>query len=87
MTVAMDYIYSSKIFDDDSNLGPELRDPAHFVDARIMFDNIAERFDLTIWGKNLTKETTRTFQGTFLGANFGAYNEPRTYGITLGASF
>ncbi|WP_446655449.1 TonB-dependent receptor [Blastomonas sp.] len=87
LTVALDYIYTSKIFDDDSNLEPETREPTNFVDARIIIDNIAGQFDVTIWGKNLTNEKTRTFQGTFLGANFGAFNEPRTYGVTLAAQF
>lgn len=84
LKLAADYRYASRIFDDNSNQAPEVRDETHFLDARIVLDNIADRFSVSVWGKNLTDELTRTFQGTFLGANFGAYNPPRTYGVTLG---
>lgn len=83
MTVAADYRYESLIYDDNANTPPEIRPATHFVDARIVIDGLAERFSLSLWGKNLTNERTRTFQGTFLGANFGAYSPPRTYGATL----
>ncbi|MBB3034708.1 TonB-dependent receptor [Alteriqipengyuania lutimaris] len=84
LKIAADYRYESQIFDDNANTPPEIRDATHFLDARIVLDNIADRFSVSVWGKNLTDELTRTFQGTFLGANFGAYNPPRTYGVTLG---
>lgn len=83
VTLAADYRYTSMIFDDNSNLPPEFRDPTHFVDARIVVDGIADNFGLSFWGKNLTDERTRTFQSLFLGANFAAFNPPRTYGATL----
>ena len=80
---ATDYSYESKIFDDNSNTGPEVREPTHFLDARVVYSSAAEKWAVSFWGKNLTDELTRTFQGTFLGANFGAYNPPRTYGATF----
>jgi iron complex outermembrane receptor protein len=82
-TLAADYSYESKIFDDNSNQGPEFREPTHFVDARIIYASVGDRWSVSLWGKNLTDELTRTYQGTFLGANFGAYNPPRTYGATF----
>lgn len=84
VTVAADYRYESLIFDDNSNQPPEIRPATHFVDARIVFDGIADHFTLSFWGKNLTDERTRIFQSVFLGANFGTYNPPRTYGFSLG---
>lgn len=83
LTFAIDYQYTSEIFDDNSNQEPELRDPTHFIDARIVIDNLGNGLSASLWGKNLTDERTRTFQGGFLGANFGAFNPPRTYGVTL----
>ncbi len=87
LTLAADYRYASEIFDDNSNQPPEIREPTHFVDARIVLDNIADRFRLSLWGKNLTDERTRTFQSLFLGGNFGAFSPPRTYGATVGVDF
>lgn len=83
LTMAADYSYASEIFDDNSNQGPERRDPTHFVDARVNLENFGNGLRLSLWGKNLTDERTRTFQGVFLGANFGAFSPPRTYGVTL----
>jgi iron complex outermembrane receptor protein len=82
-TLAADYSYESKIFDDNSNLGPEVREPTDFVDARIIYSSVGNHWSVSLWGKNLTDELTRTYQATFLGANFGAYNPPRTYGATF----
>jgi iron complex outermembrane receptor protein len=83
LSFAADYSYESKIFDDNSNAGPEIREPTHFVDARVIYTSANEKWAASIWGKNLTDQLTRTFQGTFLGADFGAYNPPRTYGATF----
>lgn len=83
LTFAAEYRYASMIFDDNSNLPPEFRDPTHFVDARVILDNFDNGLSVSLWGKNLTDQRTRTFQGRFLGATFGAFNPPRTYGLTV----
>jgi iron complex outermembrane receptor protein len=83
LLLAADYSYESKIFDDNSNLGPEVREPTHFVDARVIYTSLGDKWSVSLWGKNLSDELTRTYQATFLGANFGAYNPPRTYGATF----
>lgn len=82
-TFAADYRHESRIFDDNNNQPPEIRPATNFVDARIVLDGLVEKVSLSIWGKNLSDERTRTFQSLFLGANFGAYGSPRTYGATL----
>lgn len=84
---AGDYRYESRIYDDNSNVGPEQRDPTHFVDGRVIVTDPTDSWSVSFWGKNLTDELTRSFQGTFLGANFGAYNPPRTYGLTFSWGF
>ena len=86
-TIAADYRYESFIYDDNSNEPPEVRPATNFLDARIVLDNIADRFSISVWGKNLTDERTRVFQSVFLGANFGSYNPPRTYGVTVGVRY
>lgn len=80
---AVDYRYESHIYDDNSNTGPEQRPATNFVDGRIVYSAPSDKLALSLWGKNLSNEVTRTYQGTFLGANFGAYNPPRTFGVTL----
>lgn len=80
---AADYRYESMMFDDNANVGPERRPATHFVDGRIVFTDASGKWSVSLWGKNLTNEVTRTFQAVFLGANFGAYNPPRTVGATV----
>jgi iron complex outermembrane receptor protein len=80
---AVDYRYESHIYDDNSNTGPEQRPATNFVDGRIVYSAPSDKLALSLWGKNLTNEVTRTYQAVFLGANFGAYNPPRTFGVTL----
>jgi len=80
---AADYRYESHIYDDNSNEGPEQRPATYFLDGRIVYTAPSDKLALSLWGKNLTNELTRTYQSTFLGANFGAYNPPRTFGLTL----
>jgi iron complex outermembrane receptor protein len=80
---ALDYRYESHIYDDNSNTGPEQRPATNFFDGRVVYSAPSDKLALSLWGKNLSNEVTRTYQGTFLGANFGAYNPPRTFGVTL----
>lgn len=80
---AADYRYESLIYEDNSNTGPERREPTNLYDARIIYTNASDAWSVSLWGKNLSDEVTRSFQGTFLGANFGAYAPPRTYGLSL----
>ncbi|MDZ4361875.1 TonB-dependent receptor [Brevundimonas sp.] len=80
---AVDYRYESLIYEDNSNTGPERREPTNIYDARIIYTDASARWSVSLWGKNLGDEVTRSFQGAFLGANFGAYAPPRTYGLSL----
>lgn len=80
---AVDYQYDSDIWDDASNTGAEYREPTHFVDARAVYTSGNSDWSLSLWGKNLTDEETRTHQATFIGATFASFNAPPTYGVTL----
>jgi iron complex outermembrane receptor protein len=87
LLAALDYAYESRIYDDNSNRGPEQRDPTNFVDARLAYTSAEGNWSVSVWGKNLTKELTRTHQATFLGGVYAAYNPPRTYGVTVRWSY
>ncbi len=84
---AVDYVYESRIWDDQSNLPPEIREPTTFIDARVIYSDPSDSWTVSLWGKNLTNEKTRTFTGSFGGVTFGAYNPPTTYGLTLRYDF
>lgn len=81
--IGADWAHEGLIYDDHSNLPPEIREPTDFVDAYATLASDGGKWEIGIWGKNLTNVTTRTYQGVFGGVLFGAYNPPRTYGATL----
>ena len=83
LELALDYTYTSQIFDDNSNEPPESRDPTTFYDARVLLHSPGKHWSFSLWGKNLGNEQTQTFQGTFSGVTFGAFNPPRTYGASV----
>jgi iron complex outermembrane receptor protein len=60
---AVDYRYESHIYDDNSNTGPEQRPATNFFDGRIVYSAPSDKLALSLWGKNLTNELTRTYQG------------------------
>jgi iron complex outermembrane receptor protein len=82
-----EYRYESLIYDDNSNLAPEIRQPSEFIDANAGYTSPDGTWTLSVWGKNLTDERTRTFEVFFNSTLFVAYNPPRTYGATLRWNF
>ncbi|CAM9671406.1 unnamed protein product, partial [Phaeothamnion confervicola] len=63
---------------------PEAREGSYWLtDARIGIGAADERWNVSIWGKNLADERYRT-QVLFSSVGFGSsYGPPRTYGISL----
>lgn len=82
-----EYRYESLIYDDNSNLEPEVRQPTEFIDANAGYTSPDGAWTFSVWGKNLTDERTRTLQVFFNSTFFVAYNAPRTYGATLRWNF
>lgn len=82
-----EYRYESLIYDDNSNLQPEVREPTEFIDANAGYTSPDGTWTFSVWGKNLTDERTRTLQVFFNSTFFVAYNAPRTYGATLRWNF
>lgn len=87
LRVAADFVYESTIFDDASNRPPEIREPTQFLDARVIYTSADDQWSVMAWGKNLTDEVTKTYEGTFGGVTFGAFNPPPTYGVTLRVNY
>lgn len=78
-----EYRYESLIYDDNSNLPPEIREASEFVDANAAYTGPDGSWTFSVWGKNLTDERSRTFQVFFNSTLFVAYSPPRTYGATI----
>src|SRR5690606_12033090 len=83
LSFAADYSYESKIFDDNSNMGPEMREPTHFADARVIDGSAGDNGAVSLRGTVLSDGRPRSFQGTFLGATFGARSPRWTCGATF----
>lgn len=65
---------------------------AHWnVDARIGLESTDDKWNVSLWARNLTDETYFTEAYQVLGFGFyiagASYNYPRTYGITVGRNF
>lgn len=80
---ALDYSHESKIFDSENNSEGQSRPPTDFVDARAVFTSADNHWTFSVWGKNLTDEFTKTYDGEYSGTIVAAYNPPKTYGATL----
>ncbi|WP_163933057.1 TonB-dependent receptor [Paraferrimonas sp. SM1919] len=59
------------------------------VGARIMFADIYDKWNVALWGRNLTNEMAPTYQSFSLdkGDHFVFYNMPRTFGIDFNYKF
>ncbi|HET8611811.1 MAG TPA: TonB-dependent receptor [Sphingomonas sp.] len=67
-------------------------DPQHLVDAQLMLDKVpigGMEAQIKLWAKNLTNEhnMTRAIDFGQLGYAGGYYNDPRTFGATIGFNF
>lgn len=79
---------------DDQYFGAD-NSPATLVEANSTYDaqlnfgfGESSRYDLTLWGRNLGDERFCSLAGTLpLGSAQCMVNEPRTFGLTLRASF
>lgn len=82
------YSYSDGYFSQPANNNTTDEVGSYFVINGHMGLTLEERFDISLWGRNLTDEQYLRFRGlSFLGVQRGYYEEPRTLGISITTQF
>ncbi|MBJ7437461.1 MAG: TonB-dependent receptor [Sphingopyxis sp.] len=78
------YKYQSLSYYDPDNNPITVIPSYELVDGSIKFTSADEHFELSLWGKNLTKTEYRThvFSQRDSRVAFALFGEPRTYGLT-----
>jgi iron complex outermembrane recepter protein len=91
MTLRADYSYQDKIYFTVFNIDAASQDSYGVVRARASYQPKDGRYQIAIFGENLTDEsyfTNQILTGTTYGAEFvGSLGAPRTYGIELSSQF
>ncbi|MDT8319497.1 MAG: TonB-dependent receptor [Xanthomonadales bacterium] len=85
----VDYRYQDKFFFDPSN-NPISASPSYDIwDARIAYETPDNRWQFSLWGKNLGDEQYLTHLFTQRGGrvSFGLPGDPRTYGVSIEYNF
>jgi len=87
--VRFDYSYTDKYFSNPNNDAVDHLNPDfEVISGRIGFSAENGRWDVALWGKNLSNETyTRYRERNFFGIPRGAYGAPRTYGLNVKVRF
>lgn len=87
LSARVDYSYRSSFFTEPTNL-PETRVPGYgLVNARAALSFADDRYEIAVWGKNLSNKLYQVHVIPFLGNGFSVFGDPRTYGVTLTARF
>lgn len=81
----VDYTNQSRMFFDASNVAAQKQEGYVNVDARLSATSPDKRWEIAIWGKNLTDELVATYANAFAPYRqvVVPYAPPRTYGVTL----
>jgi len=86
-----DIIWEDEIIRDLQGTAALITEAHWNVDARVGLESTDDRWNITLWGRNLTDQTYITEAYQVLGFGFyiaGAnYNYPRTWGVTVGRNF
>jgi len=81
----LDYTNQSHMYFEASNIPQQKQEGYINVDGRLSLTSPDKRWEVAVWGKNLTKELVATYV-TYFGAYrqiLVPYAPPRTYGVTL----
>jgi len=84
-TPRVDYTHTSKYFFDPNNIANQTQ-PAHdMVDARLSFASPENRWEVALWGKNLSDELVATYVTNFApyGQQLVPYAPPLTFGVSV----
>ena len=88
-TLRADYSYRSKIYNDIDNSPEVAQEPYHLLHARLGFTPPSGRWELALFGTNLTDEEYLE-HGIFvlsLGNAVGISGRPREWGLAVGFRF
>jgi iron complex outermembrane receptor protein len=82
-----DYDFVGKVYNDIFNTESIARAPAGFLNARLSFSTVNERFSISLWGKNLTNELVNQHGWRYTWGDAVSVNAPRMVGIELRTNF
>lgn len=81
---ALSYSWRSRFYTQPSNLPPFHADTRSLLGARLGVQDATGRWELTLYGDNLLDDRyTETLSRATLGALYGRYGAPRTFGVQL----
>lgn len=83
----VDGTYTSSIFLFPDNLPLNKVDGYGLLNARLAWSAAEGRYEIALWGKNLTNKAYVTSIAPIITMDQLNYNEPRTYGVQLSARF
>jgi iron complex outermembrane receptor protein len=79
----VEYRFQDEYFDDPANLNVHKHESNGLLDAGIGMSFAEGRWEVELWGKNITDELYTTHNIPFLGDRFVLWGAPATYGLTL----
>ena len=79
------YFYNDGFYWDSEN---RLAEPSYsLINGQLSWSDLADRYTVTLWGKNLTDEEYTIYGFTSGSGDLLSAAEPRTYGVTVGVNF
>ena len=81
----VDYSHQAHMFFEASNIAAQKQEGFINVDARVSLTSPDKRWEVAVWGKNLTDELVATYVTAFAPYRqvLVPYAPPKTYGVTL----
>lgn len=83
LDLGVDYLWTDKVYGDNSNLQPEIVDGYGLLNARAVYAAGSGQWDVSIWGKNLTDEEYPVHLPNFGVGTWYIFGPPRTFGVTF----
>lgn len=87
LAAKLDYTYIYEQFTDPTNLPVHVLPDSKQLNGRVGYISRDERWELFLWGRNLTDELILTQHAEVFGVEIGSYQPPRTYGVEITAHF
>ena len=81
--VRVDYSWTDEYFFDNLNTAVTKNNAENNVNAAIGFATADDRWNFSVWGKNLTDELNNASLFELFGTVYANYQAPRTYGLTV----